>query len=79
MSQICCQVHHLFSKLPESAFPFQGEAIPQKGIYALFEKAELAHQGDKIVRVGTHTGNDNLSSRINGHFIKKTRIEASFA
>lgn len=59
MSEICGQLHALFDRLPRHQFPFKELAIPRNGIYILFEKAERAHRADRIVRVGTHTGENN--------------------
>ena len=51
MSEICHRIHVLFSKLPELEFPFDSSMIPRNGIYILFEKGEVAHGTDRIVRV----------------------------
>lgn len=60
MSEICQQLHALCNALPRHRFPFDEQAIPRNGIYILFEKGEQAHGGDRIVRVGTHTGENQL-------------------
>jgi len=49
---------------------FNEQGIPKNGIYILFEKGELAHSTDKIVRIGTHTGNSKLWSRLKEHLIE---------
>lgn len=46
---------------------FNEQGIPKNGIYILFEKGELAHSTDRIVRIGTHTGNNKLWSRLKEH------------
>ncbi|MEO8426626.1 MAG: hypothetical protein ABI651_05885 [Verrucomicrobiota bacterium] len=78
MSQICHEVHRLFSDLPKLEFPFDTGRIPRNGIYVLFEMGELAHQVDRIVRIGTHTGNNQLSSRLEQHFIKENKDRSIF-
>jgi hypothetical protein len=78
MSQICHKVHHLFSDLPKMGFPFDTSRIPRNGIYVLFENGELAHQADRIVRIGTHTGNNQLPSRLEQHFIKENKDRSIF-
>lgn len=78
MSQICSKVHHLFSDLPKLGFPFDTSRIPRNGIYVLFEKGEFAHQTDRIVRIGTHTGNNQLPSRLEQHFIRKNKDRSIF-
>ncbi len=64
MSDICNNTHNIFQNMKRYKFPFNEEDIPKNGIYILFEKNELAHNGERIVRVGTHTGNDNLAKRL---------------
>jgi len=78
MSQICHKVHRLFSDLPKLGFPFEVSQIPQNGIYVLFEAGELAHQTNRIVRIGTHTGNNQLPSRLEQHFIKENKDRSIF-
>ena len=48
------------------------------GIYILFEKGEKAHGEDRIVRIGTHTGNNQLLSRLNQHFINENKDRSIF-
>jgi hypothetical protein len=45
MSDICNSVHHIFQNLKRYQFPFNVEELPKNGIYILFEKNELAHNG----------------------------------
>ncbi|VVB74024.1 Uncharacterised protein [uncultured archaeon] len=59
-------------------FPFDEDRIPFDGIYVLFEKGELAHGGDRIVRVGTHTGENQLRSRLRQHFIAENKDRSIF-
>jgi hypothetical protein len=78
MSDICNSVHHIFQNLKRYQFPFNVEELPKNGIYILFEKNELAHNGERIVRVGTHTGNDNLAKRLKEHFMKENKDRSIF-
>lgn len=78
MSQICYKLHQLFSRLPTHSFPFDTSRIPLNGIYVLFETGELAHGTNRIVRVGTHTGNDQLPSRLEEHFIRENKDRSIF-
>jgi hypothetical protein len=78
MSEICQQVHALFNNLPRNCFPFDEEAIPLNGIYILFEKGERGHGADRIVRVGTHIGRDQLRSRLRQHFEKENKDRSIF-
>lgn len=78
MSQICHKVHLLCSTLPRLGFPFDTGQIPQNGIYILFEWGETAHQVDRIVRIGTHTGENQLPSRLKQHFIRENKDRSIF-
>lgn len=78
MSEICCRLHQLFLGIPKFKFPFEWSVIPKNGIYVLFEKGEIAHDVDRIVRVGTHTGNDQLRSRLKQHFITENKDRSIF-
>jgi len=78
MSNICNNVHNIFQNLKRYKFPFNDKELPKNGIYILFEKNELAHNGERIVRVGTHTGNDNLAKRLTEHFIKENKDRSIF-
>ncbi|MBL0721133.1 MAG: hypothetical protein JJV88_00975 [Sulfurovum sp.] len=78
MSEICNNIHHIFQNLKRYKFPFNEEELPKNGIYILFEKNELAHNGERIVRVGTHTGDDNLAKRLKEHFMKENKDRSIF-
>ncbi len=78
MGEICQQLHRLFNRLPRHWFPFDELAIPRNGIYILFEKGEHAHGVDRIVRVGTHTGDNQLRSRLKQHFVKENKDRSIF-
>ena len=78
MSEICHRLHSLFNRLPRHGFPFDELAIPRNGIYVLFEKGEHAHGADRIVRVGTHTGENQLPSRLKQHFLNENKDRSIF-
>jgi hypothetical protein len=75
---ICAKLHELFRLLPVHRFPFDTAALPRNGIYILFEKGEAGHGGNRIVRVGTHTGNNQLPSRIKQHFLNEKKDRSIF-
>jgi len=52
--------------------------VPKNGIYVLFENDELGHSGDRIVRVGTHRGQNNLPGRIREHLYKTNKDRSIF-
>ena len=78
MSEECSALHQWFNALPRLRFPFNEENIPLNGIYVLFEKGEKAHGADRIVRVGTHTGENQLRSRLQQHFINENKDRSIF-
>lgn len=78
MSEICAQLHQLFHSLDVHSFPIDFSNIPNNGIYLLFEKGEIGHGGKRIVRIGTHTGNDQLKSRIQQHFLNEVKDRSIF-
>jgi len=61
--------HQLFNAMKKNSLPrwFNEQGIPKNGIYILFEKGEFAHTTNRIVRIGTHTGNNKLRSRLKEH------------
>ena len=75
---ICTELHQLFNQLPHHHFPFDPKKIPSNGIYILFEKGEVAHDTNRIVRIGTHNGDGNLISRLKSHFIKENKDRSIF-
>ena len=78
MSQICHQLHQLFNSLPILGFPLDINKIPRNGIYILFETGETGHGTNRIVRISTHTGSDQLRSRLEQHFIRENKDRSIF-
>lgn len=74
-----CQALHRFVRtLKRHRFPFDPTTIPQDGIYFLFERGERAHGGERVVRVGTHTGVGQLGSRLYKHFVNENKDRSIF-
>ncbi len=73
MSEICAGLHRLFNSLERHSFKFDESRIPKNGIYVIFEKGEKAHNGDRIVRVGTHRGSNRLLPRLDTLFVKENK------
>lgn len=71
MHQLVWQ-HELFT------FPFDKGRLPNDGIYFLFETGEVAHGGPRVVRVGTHTGDRQLRSRLQQHFLREAKDRSIF-
>src|SRR3989344_3635387 len=74
----CDEIHKLFNSMERFSFPFDESRIPLNGIYVLFEKLENAHGTNRIVRIGTHTGNNQLISRLKQHFINENKDRSIF-
>lgn len=78
MSTECNTVHKLTNNLERHGFPFDEAKIPLDGIYILFQKGEEAHGQDRIVRIGTHIGNNQLRPRLRQHFLNKNKDRSIF-
>jgi len=78
MSEYCQIIHECFSGLKNHSFPFNKDEIPKNGIYILFENGEFGHYSNRIVRIGTHTGNNQLRSRLNQHFVNENKDRSIF-
>jgi len=78
MSNECRAVHNLTKQLERHSFPFKDSVIPKNGIYVLFQQSEVGHEQDRIVRVGTHTGDDQLCSRLKQHFLAENKDRSIF-
>lgn len=74
------ELHGLFNSEKRFHFPFHNdiEQIPKNGIYIIFEIGEKYEGFDRIVRVGTHTGDNQLRSRLNQHFLKENKNRSIF-
>jgi len=78
MSNECASIHRLANELERHRFPFDESKIPFNGVYFLFQKGEKGHQRDRIVRIGTHTGNNQLRSRLKQHFLNENKDRSIF-
>jgi hypothetical protein len=79
MSVFCKELHQICSKLPKyKCGDLNRKTLPKNGIYIVFEEGELAHGVNRIVRVGTHTGQDNLPARLIEHFYNENKNRSIF-
>lgn len=78
MSKECELLHKIVCSMKKHHFPFDESAIPQDGIYVLFQKSEIGHGADRIVRIGTHTGKKQLPSRLKQHFLNENKDRSIF-
>lgn len=75
---LCHSLHQLLNGISACGFQYQENQIPKNGIYVLFEDGELAHGTNRIVRIGTHTGNNQLRSRLKQHFLNENKDRSIF-
>src|SRR5438067_2934032 len=78
MNGACAALHRIARRGTVHSCPFDAGALPVNGIYVLFEMGEQSHGGDRIVRVGTHTGVGQLRSRLQQHFVKENKDRSIF-
>jgi len=78
INNYCHQIHIWFNDLKKHTFPFNKLEIPENGIYVLFEKNEMAHSTNRIVRIGSHNGNNQLRSRLFQHFLHENKDRSIF-
>ena len=78
MDNLCGKLHTLLQSGIRFDFSMGYNQIPDDGIYIMFEKGEVAHGGDRIVRIGTHTGDKQLTSRIFQHFENENKNRSIF-
>ncbi len=74
----CYRIHKWANELPSLSWPFDVCDIPDNGVYLFFEKGEKYFGFDRIVRVGTHTGEKNLVKRIEEHLVKENKDRSIF-
>jgi hypothetical protein len=78
LSNICAALHAALERLPHHYFPFEASRMPRNGLYVLFEAGEEAHGCRRIVRIGTHTGPNQLPARLTQHFIQENKDRSIF-
>ena len=78
MSKKCEMLHEIVAK----GKIFNGQSdftqLPTNGIYVMFEKGEVYCGMNKIVRIGTHRGDNQLRSRMRQHFILENKDRSIF-
>jgi len=77
MTAACQYLHDTLSRLPRLKREDFAK-IPDNGIYVLFETGEQGHGGQRVVRVGTHRGQNNLPGRIREHLYKTNKDRSIF-
>jgi hypothetical protein len=77
MTCACEYIHDTVSSLPRLRRD-DVTKVPANGIYLLSEKGELGHGVERIVRVGTHRGLNNLAPRIREHLYTPNKDRSIF-
>jgi hypothetical protein len=77
MTATCQYLHETLAGLPRLKREDLTK-VPKNGIYILFENGENAHGGERIVRVGTHRGQNNLAARIREHLYTPNKDRSIF-
>lgn len=75
---VCKLLHDRLRTLPRMFGEHDVATIPQNGIYVVFEAGESAHGGERVVRVGTHTGANNLQARLKEHMFTPNKDRSVF-
>ena len=78
--KIAIELHKLFHNLSRFSYPFENDLdnIAANGIYIKFEEGETIEGMDRIVRIGTDTGNNQLHSRLFQHFENENQRRSIF-
>jgi hypothetical protein len=77
MTCACQYIHETMSRVPRLQRDNLTK-VPANGIYVLFEKGEEEHGVDRIVRVGTNRGQNNLAVRIREHLYTPNKDRSIF-
>lgn len=75
---LCYELHKLFNSMQRYTFGTIDEIPFNNGIYIFFQKGEKYGEFDRIVRVGTDTGQNQLKSRMRQHLIKENKDRSIF-
>ena len=78
--KIAVELHKLIDNLTRFSYPFKEDLIniPSNGIYIKFEEGEKIEGLDRIVRIGTDRGNNQLHSRLYQHFEDENQRRSIF-
>ncbi len=74
----CLELHKIFNGMKRYDANNIDEIPFNNGVYIFFEKGEKYHGMDRIVRVGTDTGQNNLRRRIKQHLLGLNKDHSVF-
>ncbi len=72
------ELHKIFNHAKRYDSTFNPDELINNGIYILFEKGETYKDMDRVVRVGTHTGENKLPARMVQHYRIQTKDRSIF-
>ena len=75
---MCYELHKLFNNMQRYTTETINEIPFKNGIYIFFEKGEKFGEWDRIVRVGTSTGQNRLIRRLKQHLVKENKDSSVF-
>ena len=75
---MCYELHKLFNNMQRYTIETISEIPFRNGIYIFFEKGEKYGELDRIVRVGTDNGQNQLISRLKQHLVKENKDRSVF-
>lgn len=73
----CETLHRIIRRGKRLDFKSDLSALPLNGVYIMFEKNEVGHGGERIVRIGINKEQDRLRDRIINHY-KGTTQNSTF-
>jgi hypothetical protein len=80
MADLNLELHNLFNGLKRYSYPFKQQlgSVPKNGIYIKFEVGEYYNSLDRIVRIGSDKGENQLHSRLFQHFENENQRRSIF-
>ena len=77
-TNLCKAVHLFFNMLPRMNYQMIADIPFENGLYIMFEKGQKYGDLDRIVRVGTHTAEGRLKTRLKNHFLNRNKDGSIF-
>lgn len=77
-TDLCKAVHLFFNMMPRLNYKMISHISFENGIYIMFEKGQKVGDFDRIVRVGTHTSDGRLKTRLKDHFLTSNKDGSIF-
>jgi len=82
MNDLYTHIHKFFNNQKRFTFPYDRNELIQitdsNGLYILFEEGEKFKDYDRIVRIGSHDGDNRLVKRLRDHFLASKQRNSIF-